>query len=313
MRIFQQLPIKALSIISGKLLGDANISIEKNRHPRFRFVHSVNDQAWCFYCYEQLNKYLPLSKPKYRKVLDNRVKKGFTEQYYTQSFKSKVVDQLKSLWYPNSRKTIPFEFLTYSFTPICLAWWYQDDGHLKIENDQVKKVILSTDGFTKAENEALIQLMRQRYDLNFSLDKQNRLILYDKPQIFYFIRLVKPYVHESMKRKITIPSNLKESAKKRTTIYLPNILHITQPTKDIHTILEQLPALHNKLSNEHTYKKLFAEKFPMLKINKATAKSYQIELTKEHFQQINACRQITGLTMSQVVYLCAIDSYKKRP
>ncbi len=47
-----------------------------------------------------------------------------------------------------------------------------------------EKIILSTDGFTKAENETLIQLIRQKYSLNFSLDKQNRLILYDKPQIF---------------------------------------------------------------------------------------------------------------------------------
>ncbi len=159
MEIIQQLSIETLSMISGKLLGDANISIEKDRHPRFRFAHCASDKAWCFYCYEQLNKYLPLSKPRYRKIIDNRIKNGFTEQYYTQSFKSRVVFQLKELWYPNNRKTIPFEFLAYSFTPICLAWWYQDDGHLKIENNQVKKVILSTDGFTKAENETLIRFI----------------------------------------------------------------------------------------------------------------------------------------------------------
>ncbi|MCZ0754406.1 endonuclease [Anoxybacillus sp. J5B_2022] len=308
MRTLQQLSIEALSMINGKLLGDANISIEKNRHPRFRFAHSTHDQEWCFYCYEQLNKHLPLSKPKYRKVLDNRVKNGFTEQYYIQSLKSKIVAQLKSFWYPNDRKTIPFELLAYSFTPICLAWWYQDDGHLKIENNQVKKVILSTDGFTKTENEQLIQLISQKYNLNFSLDKQNRLILYDKPQIFYFIRLVKPYVHKSMKRKITIPSNLKEAAKKRTTIYLPTMLHVTRPTKDIHAILEQLPDLYNELLDEHTYKKFFAEQFPILKINKTTAKPYQIELTQKHMELINACRQITGLTISQVVHLCAIHN-----
>ncbi len=48
MEIPQQLSIKALSMISGKLLGDANISIEKNRHPRFRFAHCASDKAWCF-------------------------------------------------------------------------------------------------------------------------------------------------------------------------------------------------------------------------------------------------------------------------
>ncbi len=111
-----------------------------------------------------------------------------------------------------------------------------------------------------------------------------------------------------MKRKIAIPSTSKEATKKRTTIYLPNVLHITRPTKDIHTMLEQLPVLHNKLSNEHTYKKLFAEKFPILRTNKTTAKPYQIELTQKHIELINTCRQITGLTISQVVHLCAIHN-----
>ncbi|ACJ34931.1 LAGLIDADG family DNA endonuclease [Anoxybacillus flavithermus] len=306
MEILQQLSIEALSMINGKLLGDANISVEKNRFPRFRFAHSASDKAWCVYCYEQLNKHLPLSKPRYRKILDSRIKNGFTEQYYTQSLKSKVILQLKDLWYPDNHKTIPFEFLAHSFTPICLAWWYQDDGHLKIESNQVKKIILSTDGFKKTENEALIQLIRKQYGLNFSLDKQNRLILYDKPQIFYFIRLVKPYVHESMKRKVAIPPNSKEATKKRTTIYLPNVLHITRPTRDIHAILEELPYLYSKLLDEHTYKKIFTDKFPILKINKTIARPYQIELTQKHIELINVCRQITGLTVSQVVHLCAI-------
>lgn len=306
MENIQGIPIEALSMINGKLLGDANISIEKNRHPRFRFAHSASDRMWCFYCYEQLNKYLPLSKPKYRKILDNRVKNGFTEQYYTQSFKSNVVLQLKELWYPNGHKTIPLEFLAYSFTPICLAWWYQDDGHLKIEHNQIKKVILSTEGFAKDENEELIRLIKRQYNLNFSLDKQNRLILYDKLQMFYFIRLIRPYIHESMKRKIAIPSDVKKVIKKRTTVYLPNTLHITQPTKNVYAILEKLPTLYNQLLDEHMYKKLFIEKFPALKMDKTTIRSYQIELTEEHIQKINACRQITGLTMSQIVHLCAI-------
>lgn len=311
MKGFQYVPIEALSMINGKLLGDGNISSEKNRHPRFRFSHSANDKSWCFYCYEQLKNYLPMSQPRYRKILDNRVKDGFTEQYYVQSLKSEIVNQLKSLWYPNGRKTIPFAFLSNSFTPLCLAWWYQDDGHLKIQQNQVNKIILSTDGFTKAENEALIALISQKYKLNFSLDKQNRLVLYDKPQMVYFIRLVKPYIHESMKRKIAAPSISRESFRKRTTIYLPNTIPISQPTKNIHTILEQLPILYKKVANEQSYKKLFADMFPMLKINKTLIKAYQIELTEKHIEQINACRQLTGLTMSQIVHLCMMTKNKR--
>jgi|GEM_PF-2598321 len=79
--------------------------------------------------------------------------------------------------------------------------------------------------------------------------------------MFYFIRLIRPYIHESMKRKIAIPSDVKKVIKKRTTVYLPNTLHITQPTKNIYAILEKIPTLHNKLLDEHTYKNYLYKNF----------------------------------------------------
>jgi LAGLIDADG DNA endonuclease family len=275
------LPLDALSMMTGKLLGDADLAIQKTRRPRFRFSHTIYDKEWCFYCYEKLSRHIKLSPPKYRKVIDSRTRKGFTEQYYVQSATSEAIDLLKDIWYPHQKKIVPFDLLTYVFTPLCLAWWYQDDGHLKIENNQVKKVILSTNGFSINENEKLIKLIDQQYKLKFSLDKQNRLILYDKPQIFYFIHLIKPYVHESMERKIQLPSINKVLAAKRTTIYLPNSIHIKQPTKDIHKILEQLPILYAKLNEADTYNTLFVKLFSKLKVDKITLKSYQIQLTYE--------------------------------
>ncbi|NNU84987.1 endonuclease [Geobacillus sp. BMUD] len=311
--MLRQLPVQALSMINGKLLGDGNISIEKTRSPRFRFSHSIHDQSWFFHCYKQLSNYLPLSKPKYRKVLDPRTKNGFTEHYYTQSRKCEIVQQLKTLWYPHNRKMIPFEFLSLSFTPLCLAWWYQDDGHLKMENNQIKKIILSTDGFTTTENETLIKLIKKRYGLTFKLDKYNRLVLYDKPQIIYFIRLIEPFVHESMSRKITIPSLPRQGPKKkRTTIYLPSSIHISRPTQEIHHMLKQLPIIYNKLQDTALYRTWFIENLSALKINKATATPYQITLTEEHLRSIHDCRQRAGLTVSEVVYLCAVEHLNKQ-
>ena len=77
--LLKHLPLPALSMITGKLLGDANIAIEKTRKPRIRFSHSIWDKEWCFYCWKELNKYIILSKPRYRKIIDPRTKRGFTE------------------------------------------------------------------------------------------------------------------------------------------------------------------------------------------------------------------------------------------
>jgi hypothetical protein len=82
-----------------------------------------------------------------------------------------------------------------------LAWWYQDDGHLKIDGNKVRKVIFSTDNFLRKENEKLLELLKRKFNLSFSLDGQYRLCLYDQVQILYFLYKVKPYIHFSMERK----------------------------------------------------------------------------------------------------------------
>lgn len=38
---------------------------------------------------------------------------------------------------------IPFDFLYKYLNEEALAWWYQDDGHLKIYNDIQRKIIFS--------------------------------------------------------------------------------------------------------------------------------------------------------------------------
>jgi LAGLIDADG DNA endonuclease family len=302
------LPFDSLSMLTGKLLGDADLAIQEKRRPRFRFSHTIYDKEWCFYCYEKLSRHIKLSPPKYRKVIDSRTRKGFTEQYYVQSATSEVIDLLKDIWYPHQQKIVPFDLLIHVFTPLCLAWWYQDDGHLKIENGQVKKVIIATNSFSTDENKKLIKLIEQRYNLKFSLDKQNRLILYDKPQIFYFIRLIKPYTHESMKRKIQLPVISKGTSAKRTTVYLPRSIPIQHPTKDIHTLLNRLPMLNDQLHEPNMYQSLFITYFQKLKMDKANYKAYQIQLTSEQIHWLHECQNVTGFTMSQIVHLCAIHN-----
>jgi hypothetical protein len=82
-----------------------------------------------------------------------------------------------------------------------LALWYQDEGHLSDCNNKVKKIILSADNFSDAENAILIKLLKQKFNLSFSIDGQNRLCLYDQQQILYFLYIVEPFIHFSMNRK----------------------------------------------------------------------------------------------------------------
>ncbi|GCD81151.1 hypothetical protein PTHTG4_02130 [Parageobacillus thermoglucosidasius] len=69
---------KLLEMLTENLLGDGNIIIQKNRKPRFRFGHSIKDRDWCVHCYQKLADFLPLNPPKYQRVIDSRIKGGFS-------------------------------------------------------------------------------------------------------------------------------------------------------------------------------------------------------------------------------------------
>lgn len=241
-----------LNMMTGKMLGDGCITKQKGRKPRFQIIHSINDKEWCFYCYEKLMTTLPLSSPRYKKVHDSRIQKGYTECFQVQSRTDPIITWLESIWYDNRIKRIPFDFLDKYLNEIALAWWYQDDGHLSVKNDTPKKIILSTDNFHRTENIRLTGLLARKFHLFFKLDSQNRLILYDQLQIYYFLRLVQPYLHESMNRK-TAPIKESNAISKRTTIYLPRQIQLTKPTSDINEQLYHLYTLSKIVMDRTKY------------------------------------------------------------
>ncbi|CAH0132168.1 endonuclease [Peribacillus simplex] len=303
-------PIRELSMIMGKMLGDGGVCIQKKRRGRFRFIHCAADKEWCYYCYSQLNNILPLPEPRYIKTPDTRLKLGYSESYYVQSLTSELNDILQLLWYTKKGKEIPFELLEHTLTPECLAWWYQDDGHLKKSKNKPQKIILSTDSFSKNENYQLIQLLRNKYSLNFSIDGQNRLILYDQPQIFYFLRLIQEHIHPSMIRKLFSVVSKEINKSKRTTISLTSILSIEKPTKEINQALEHLPVINQIARKNETYFPYYQNCLSLAQ--NTLRKSYQVTLSKEQLTLLNSIQAITGLKISIIVEWCFLFSLNSR-
>ncbi|MCM3771764.1 endonuclease [Priestia aryabhattai] len=306
-QLSELIPYNQLCMIVGKLLGDGNISIEKGRRPRFRFSHCLKDKEWVFGCYEQLRDHIELSFPKYRKVIDQRLKNGYSESYYSQSKVGEVSSLLKEIWYPHGKKALPVEFINAHFSPLTLAWWYQDDGSLKVSNSSIKKIILATNSFSNQENKKLIEILFTNLHLSFSLDSQNRLVIYDQKQILYFLSLVSEFIHPCMSRKVNIPKTKSPSfqSNKRTTITLPLTILVTSPTKDLRYFLSYLPKLLPQLKNRVTYHHFFKHQF-FLERTVSNRKSYQIQLEQNELRLLYECRQITGLSMNQLTELCYI-------
>lgn len=150
-----------------------------------------------------------------------------------------MITGLYQIWYPAGKKKLPFHFLNRYLNEEALSWWFQDDGHLKVVNGKMCKVILSTDSFSFEENNQLISLLFDKFGLLFKIDGQNRLILYDQFQIIYFLKLVSSWMNEAMIRKeaVELPPR---PVSKRTTIYLPSTIFLKKPTAEINEKLNKL-------------------------------------------------------------------------
>lgn len=290
--------------IIGKLLGDGCITKQKGRKPRFQFIHAAKDLGWTNHCYEKLRSEMPLARPLYRKNIDQRLSKGYSISYQVQSRTCDLITYLHSQWYPIKEKVVPFQLLNNFFNKASLAWWYMDDGHLKIKNNIPKKIILSTESFSLKEIEKLVIFLECKYNLNFSIDKQKRIILYDQYQIHYFLHLIAPYFHPSMNRKFVSASDLKRNIlARRTTIYLPESIDIKKPTIDINHSLSVLSSLIDVFKAGSFYKQYGDLIFQ----SPQNQKNYQIVINEDNISNLIFLKQVTGLTFSQLTYLCFLN------
>ncbi|QHJ69584.1 endonuclease [Planococcus halotolerans] len=284
-------------LICGKLLGDGCLTKEQNRKPRFQFTHCIKDKGWSNYCYEQLGESLPLTPPKYRKLIDSRMKLGYTESFIVQSRTSIDISFLYEVWYPSGKKELPLSYIGDNFTDRSLAWWYQDDGHLKLDGDIPRKIILSTDSFSKEENLFLQHFLQEKYGFRFSLDGQNRLLLYDQFQIYHFLYLVEPYLHDSMNRKKRPTHRVKPIAA-RTTVYLPDEIILAKPTKEVNSQYSKLPLIIEAAKNQDEF---FRQNIASHQI---PTKSYQIVIHPNYRESLQELKLQTGLTVSQLTTCC---------
>ncbi len=265
-------------------------------------MHRAEDVGWAEYCYDHLKNFIPLSPPTYRKVMDLRIKKGYSESYIVQSRTDEVITNLYKKWYPYGKKVLPFDYIEQHLDERSLAWWYQDDGHLKIVNGIVNKVILSTVSFSIPENEWLIRLLFDKFNLRFVIDGQNRILLYDQFQINYFLHLVSPCLHGFMNRK-ALPIQPIRPIAKRTTIYLSEKFKLLKPTSEINLKLDKLDTLFANSKKEVCIHTTFSTFNPLLS-HKENANSYQIIIDDNHRQTLARIRQQTGLTISQLTNYC---------
>ncbi len=180
---------RQLSIILGSVLGDAYI----HKLGKICFEHSLKQKEYLLWKYTELEN---LAYPKVAQVkrLDKRTNKITTSYRF---FLRQYFRPLRNIFYDeNNKKRIPSDLKNW-MTPLVLATWYMDDGHLH----KTKYPYLMTESFSIKDIEKLINQLETIFNFNCKITSKNRILILNSSSQ-YFFNLIKPHIHETLKYKL---------------------------------------------------------------------------------------------------------------
>lgn len=197
---------EVIQVIYGMLLGDS--SIYKDKRCKSNNIRISTTQG------ESQLEYLKLKQNIFGK--DNfKLYKGKSGYCNNTIYKGDLItdvnisNHILNDCFINGKKTITRKMID-NITPISLAFWYMDDGSLKHRSKEDKSnpnIILSTCGFSKEENELLVDMLINKFGVesNLRLEKNKYWSIYITTKgTKVFLDLIKDYIPSCMKYKTII-------------------------------------------------------------------------------------------------------------
>lgn len=195
-----------IGIICGMVLGDASlIKPAKGKNAYLSMIHCAEQEKYLDYKIEILSQ-LCGAKKAYLKMDGKERFRCWTKCH-------PVYTQLRDWFYRNGKKEVSDKIL-YRLNPQGLALWYMDDGYLayikkngKIRGREIK---IYSQGFSKKENERIIDFFNKKYGLKWRIGRSKAPIT--KKEIYHiatgaenglkFFDIIGPYVPDSMNYKL---------------------------------------------------------------------------------------------------------------
>lgn len=202
---------KQRELVFGTLLGDGCINPHgrKNKSYRLMIGHSEKQKELVFWKKEILGNFV--------NVINKREdKRGNSVMYSFSSVTHNDFSYFYKLFYENHKKVIREEMI-HHLTPFALAVWMMDDGSRYQKKNTMR---ISTDSFTKEENELLKSFIKINFDINAKVCEYTR-----NDNKFYYLSfnvrnaallsdIIRPYMIECVQYKLC-PS--RSSTTKRQT------------------------------------------------------------------------------------------------
>lgn len=190
-----------LEVLTGTLLGDANISLAgREATPYFAYGHCLKQKVLTENVASYLGTKCHVSER--RKSYKGPLCKETSTWTQTNSLHPIFVSQRKS-WYPSGKKIVPKGLV---LTPRVLAWWYMDDGSRCIgprQRSDTEQYRLYTMGFTRKDVEFLVKKLKEIGCGGAHVyDYRGPFIAFPKIAFRNFQRLVAPYIPPELQYKL---------------------------------------------------------------------------------------------------------------
>lgn len=188
--IVHVLSTRQMAILIGSLLGDGYI------HPQGKicFEQADSQYEYLLWKYAEFKNFVYPKIAQVRRFDNRNGHYSISHRFFLRQF----FRSWRSIWYPEDTKCIPIGIEKW-FTPLSLAVWYMDDGHL----DKGLAPLIASESFCHYDL-LRMQSILLKWNIKSSLRNNNRLrILQSSTQDF--MRLIKPYIVKSMRYKILDP------------------------------------------------------------------------------------------------------------
>lgn len=183
------------AVLIGTLLGDATLQKRGNYH-RLHVKHSL--------------KQLPLVKYKHRvfKNITTMPIRVFTQKVGVKNYDfcefvtltHKKFSEFYQIMYPDNKKRITSEVLSYLTNPLGLALLFMDDGSAEYAG-----LAFNTQCFAKIELITFQKHLKKHFNLATTIRKNKRgwIVYIPKIQVVYFKQLVQQYILPEFEYKLT--------------------------------------------------------------------------------------------------------------
>lgn len=184
------------AVIVGSILGDAYLEANWSKtNYRMGIRHSVDQKEYVQWLYEILRP-LVLTPPQYYER---------TRSTWFRTISHSELSEWQKIFYREGKKVIPETIAQYLSNPVTVAVWFMDDGNIaRNSGDKTWGYHLNTQSFTIAENELLQHTLRNAWDIQCTLQKNNgytRLYIL-KRCAEKFRNIVKPYIIPELAYKL---------------------------------------------------------------------------------------------------------------